>query len=114
VTLALVIFFLTLIGKLVIDVRLYLSGKPNKHILGPAIVFVALVACCWAAGWLSAGIWFLGYWILFNGSYAVLIGQKWGYLGTTAFLDRTERKYRWITPAKYAAFAVSIILYIFL
>jgi hypothetical protein len=106
---AVILFFLTLAAKLAVDVRLYLSGKPNRHTLGPVIVFVVLVACSWIAGWLTLPLWFLGWSILFNGLYNVLIGQGWWYLGTTARLDRFERRHPWVTIVKYSLFTATIL-----
>lgn len=110
---AVCLFAAVLIGKLAVDFQLYQSRKVNEHLLGPVIVFIVLVVCSFLAGWKSVGIWFMGYWILFNGFYAVLIGQKWGFLGTTSKLDIFERKNKWVTPAKYILFIGSVIFFIY-
>lgn len=108
---ALLIFVATLIAKLAVDVRLYLRGGVNKHRVGPAIVLVALVACSWLAGWTSTGMWFFGWWILFDGLYNKLIGQDWFFVGETAKLDKLQRKYPFLVILKYSLFAASIAFY---
>lgn len=109
---ALVIFLLVLIGKLIFDLHLYFSDKPNKHFIGPIIVVIALAICSWLAGWLSIQMWFLNWWMLFDGFYGLFIGHGFFYVGTTAKLDILQRKYQLLFWFKYIAAPVSIILYI--
>jgi hypothetical protein len=109
---ALAIFFVTLLIKLNYDVWLYKSGKRNQHLRGAVIVFLVLVGCTWNAGWLSAGIWFFGWWALFDTAYAILIGQKWYFTGNTPQLDKLQAKYPVLKWIKYAGLPASIILFI--
>jgi len=109
---AIILFILTLAGKLIVDLHLYFSGGVNNHVIGPAIVLVSLAGCSILAGWRSIPMWFLNYWILFNGLYAVFIHQSWGYLGTTSKLDIFESEHGWVTILKYILAVASIIYYI--
>lgn len=109
---AIVIFFATLVIKLAVDYRLWLKGKPNQHSLGPIIVFACLVICTWLAGWRSAGMFLFGWWAGFDSFIALLMGQKFYYVGNTARLDKWQR----INPAllwlKYAGAIVFTGLFI--
>ena len=106
----LVIFLVTLVAKLNYDLWQYHSRKTINHAREAAVVFILLTVASWLSGWISAPMWFLGFWILFNGIFNILIGQKWGYLGSTAKLDILETKYKWITAVKYALFIASVII----
>lgn len=111
---ALIIFFATLVIKLAVDYRLWLRGKTNRHLLGPIIVLTCLVVCSVLAGWLSTPMWFFGWWAIFDSLYALLIGQKWYYTGSTSKLDKwqaTSPALKWL---KYVMVPVSIILYVML
>lgn len=109
---ALVVFTLTMAIKLAIDLKRYQSGKPNRHILGPAIVFTALIACSWLSGW----IWVLGWFFTWNAVFDTLWGtlalREPFYIGTTAWLDRLQRKYRVLQVLKYLLAITSIVLYV--
>lgn len=109
---AVVLFVVTLALKLAFDIKLYFSGKKNRHQLGPALVLVSLVTCSYFGGWHSTPFWFFAFWNLFDVLYAFLIGQAWNYVGTTAFLDRMQRKYLAVRILKLAGLAISIILLI--
>lgn len=94
------------------DVRLYHSRKVNKHRLGAAIVLFALIGASWVSGWLTTPFWFFGWWLIFDACYNILIGQKWNYIGETAWLDRMQRKYPAVTWFKYLGFIASIVILI--
>lgn len=110
---ALLLFIACLAGRLAYDTWLYQSRKVNNHVVGPAITLVVIVACCWLAGWLSIPMWFFGFAAIFDPSYAVLIGQKPGFLGTTAKLDRLQHRYPPLVWVKYIGAVVAILLFIF-
>lgn len=110
---ALVIFFVALVTKLVIDYNLWLKGTPNNHKLGPALVLIALVGCSWLAGWHSTPMWFLGWTCLFDPAFAIMIGQKWYYVGETATLDKIQRKRPILQTLKYVLFIGSVIFFIY-
>lgn len=105
---ALLIFLAALAGKLAFDLHLYFSNKTNKHTTGPAIVVVILLVCSWVAGWITTGVWFFGWWIIFNILYALFIGQDWNYIGNTSKLDKFERKHTWVSVVKIFVFVASI------
>lgn len=107
-----VIFGVTLITKLNLDYRQYLKGKPIRHALEAAIVFVLLIVASYFSGWAAAPMFFFGFWILFDGCFNVLIGQPWGRIGETAALDKAMRKYPVLVWFKYIGFIASIIFFI--
>lgn len=109
---AFVIFSCTLIGKLIFDLHLYYSGEANKHTLGPMIVFIALVVCSWLGGWITIPMWWFGYWAIFDTLYAVCIGQKFYYVGTSAWLDKMQRRYPVLVYIKYGGAILGIVLFI--
>lgn len=109
---SLAIWFASLVIKLALDVKLYHSRKVNRHSLGPTIVVIALSGASYLSGWQSAPMWFFGFWACFDPLYAILIGQKAGYLGTTAKLDRLQNHYPIIKVLKYLLAIASIIYYV--
>jgi hypothetical protein len=109
---ALCLFAAVLIARLIYDVHLYMSGKPNTHFTGPVITVAVLIACTVLAGWLSGPMWFLSFWAIFDPAYNLLIGQKAGFIGTTAGLDQLQHKYPFLVWVKYCGAVVSIILFI--
>lgn len=111
---AVAIFIMTLIGKLLFDVHLYYSGRSNEHTLGPLIVLIALIACSWVSHWYYLPGWMSLFWACFDPLYAVLIGQKWHFVGSTSFLDRLQHRYPFIACVKYILGVTSLILFIVL
>lgn len=109
---ALVIFVLTLAGKLAFDLHLYYSGGVNHHLTGPAIVLVCLIGCSWLAGWLSTPMWLLGYWALFDSLWGLFTGNGAFYLGTTAWLDILQNQYPALQVAKYVLAAGATTFYV--
>jgi hypothetical protein len=104
------IFILLIIVKLAFDVRLWLNNRQNRH-RWAWLVAIVLLVCSWQAGWESTGIWFFWYWIIFDGMYNILIGEKWWYIGETAWLDKMQRIYPFLVYVKYAGAILSIIFY---
>lgn len=96
-----ILFTLTLAGKLIIDLSLYNSGGVNNHTLGAVIVFVALSACSWLSGWRSIPMYFFVFWALFDPLWGLFTGNGLLYIGTTAKLDILQRSYPVIQVAKY-------------
>lgn len=109
---AIAIFILTLVIKLIVDVRLYNQGKTNHHSWGPGIVAGCLATSCYIAGWHSIPMWLFSYWALFDTLYAILIKQKWYFIGTTAKLDILQHRYPVFRVLKYLLFIASIIYYV--
>lgn len=107
-----VIFALTLIVKLVFDLKQHNSGKPINHKLEAVFVAVALTGASFLAGWKSAPMFFFGFWVLFDGLFAVLIGQSFFYVGTTSALDKLQRKYPFLRVVKYVLFVGSVVTFI--
>lgn len=120
-----ILFIATLIVDLITDYRRHLKGTGINHTRGAILRLIGLVP----AGiflsfsktfqvlphiWVVPLLMICMYWIIFNGFFNVLIGQKWGYLGTTAWLDRKEQEYPWLTPGKYIGAVASIIMFIIL
>lgn len=108
-----VIFAVTLIAKLNLDYWQYLKGKKINHALEAVFVTIALGVASFFAGWISAPMFFFGFTCLFDPAFAMLIGQKPFYVGTTAKLDILQRKYPFLQVLKYILFVGSIILYIY-
>lgn len=98
---AIILFVLTITGKLIIDLNLYYSGGVNNHTLGAAMVVICLVACTLLAGWRSSVMWFFGFWALFDSLWGLFTGNGFLYLGTTAWLDQLQKEHHWIQIAKY-------------
>lgn len=111
---ALIIFFATLTGKLLIDLKQYHSRKKINHAAEAFIVACLLTLASFFAGWISAPMWFLGFWCLFDPAFALLIGQQFFYVGTTSKLDILQSKYPLVLILKYFLFIGSIILFIWL
>lgn len=108
---AIIIFILTIAGKLIIDLHLYYSGGVNNHIIGPAIVLISLGVCSWISGWRSIPMWLFTYWALFDSMYGIFIHQGFFYIGTTAKLDILQRHYLIILWMKYILSIASIVYY---
>lgn len=98
---AIILFVLTITGKLIIDLNLYYSGGVNNHTIGAAIVFVSLGVCSWLAGWRSIAMWFFVFWMLMDSLWGLFTGNGFLYLGTTAKLDILQRDYPVIQVLKY-------------
>lgn len=122
--LATLIFFVTLITDLITDYMLYLKGKPVKHFSGAILRFIGLIPAGFFFSYYHGDIVFLRlitaipmmlltYWVLMDSIFGKLIGQGFGYLGTTSALDRLQRKNTWLVWAKYIGAVVSIAAYIF-
>lgn len=109
---ALILFILTIAGKLWFDLHLYFAGGTNNHILGPAIVVVSLAVCSWLAGWYSIPMWLFVYWAVFDSLYGLFIGHGLLYIGTTAKLDILQHKYGFLQALKYLLAVASIIFYV--
>lgn len=111
-TIALLIWLAAFVAKLWRDVWLYRNGKRNRHTIGPALVVVAIAAATYFGGWITLPLWGFGWWALFDPAYALSIGKHPSFLGTTAKLDRLQRKYPFLVYLKYALFIASIIFYV--
>lgn len=107
-----IIFIVTLAVDLWTDVRLYFKKKKVNHFRGAALRLIGLVPACWLMGWISAPMLFFAYWVLFQGLYNKLIGKEWDFVGTTAKLDRFERKNPWFKWVRYAGLIISIAIYV--
>lgn len=102
-----------LIGRIIYDVFiLYFGGKVNKHTIGPGITVVVIIVCSILAGWLSGFMWLFAFAAIFDPAYALLIGQKAGFLGTTAKLDRLQHRYPWLVWTKYIGAVCFTLLFI--
>lgn len=109
---AIILFTLTLAGKLIVDLSLYYSGGVNNHTLGAAIVFICLSACSWLSGWRSIPMWFFGWWAIWDTLYALFIGQDWNYIGNTAWLDKLQINYPALQWFKYIVATVTTGMFI--
>lgn len=109
---AFILFFAMMALKVGADVKLYQLRKVNKHVLGPALVLLGLIACSILAGWVSTPMWFFCWWVLFDGVYNLFIGQRWTFIGTTAKLDILQRKHPVLVWVKYLGAVLSVILFI--
>lgn len=119
------IFTLTLTIDLITDYRRYLKGKAINHRRGAILRAIGLLPA-WVclslhqhSGWLFWAVLISGmlaftYTCIFDPVFSILIGQKPFYVGTTSFLDRLQRKYPWLLPAKYGLAILFIIIYIIL
>lgn len=104
------IFFLVLAVDLFTDVRLFYKKKKVNHTRGLILRLIGLAPGIYLLGWLVIPAMGFLYLILFNGFYNVLIGQRWGFIGSTAKLDRLQAKVpKWI---KYAGFVVFLLIYL--
>lgn len=106
------IFVLVLATDLFTDVRLYYRKRKVNHSRGAVLRIVGLVPAVYFLGWIAIPAMGFIYLILFNGLYNVLIGQKWGFIGTTAKLDKWQRRNKWFSWFKYAAAIGFTILYL--
>lgn len=109
---ALILFVVTIAGKLLIDLLLYFNGGENNHLVGPAIVIVSIGVSSWLAGWRSIPMWLFGYWAVFDSLYGLFIGHGLLYIGTTAMLDVLQRDHPWIQVTKYVLAVASTIFYV--
>jgi hypothetical protein len=96
------------------DVRLFYKKKRVNHFRGALLRLIGLIPAVYLLGWLSIPM--IGFWYmtLFNGVYNLFIGQRWEFVGTTAKLDRIQRKHNWLRYVKYAGLILSTILYFLL
>lgn len=108
----LTIFIVVLAVDLFTDVRLYYQKKKVNHTRGAVLRCAGLAPAVYFLGWPAIPAMGFTYLILFNGLYNVLIGQKWGFIGTSAKLDKWQRRNKWFSWFKYVAAIGSIILYI--
>lgn len=106
-------FLVCLTVKLVVDIKQFHSRKTINHGLEAVFVFVALAVLSLVAGWKSAGIWFFGWWCIFDLLWNVLVGNPPFYVGTTAALDKLQRKYPVLQYVRYVLFIGSIIFFIY-
>lgn len=97
----LAIFILVLAVDLYTDVRLFYKKRKVKHGRGAVLRCIGLAPAVYLLGWLAIPSMFFWYLILFNGFYNILINQKWEFLGTTAKMDKWQRKNKWFKPFKY-------------
>jgi hypothetical protein len=109
---AIILFVVTLVGKLVVDLNLYFNNAVNYHIFGPAVVLIVLAACSVLSGWRSIPVWLFVWWSVFDSLYGLFIHQVFFYVGTTARLDILQRTYPWIIWLKYIGAVASVIYYI--
>lgn len=108
----LTIFTIVLTIDLFTDVRLYYQKKKVNHTRGAVLRCIGLAPAVYFLGWIAIPAMFFVYLILFNGLYSVLIGQKWGFIGTSAKLDRWQRRNKWFSWFKYLAAIGFTILYL--
>jgi hypothetical protein len=109
---AIIIFVLTIAGKLSFDIHLYFAGGVNNHIEGPIIVFICLIGCSLLGGFTSIPMWPLVYWPVFDTLYALFIGQGPFYIGTTAKLDILQHDYPVLQVLKYVLAIASIVFFL--
>lgn len=105
------IYALTIVVDLFTDVRLWYKDQKVNHFRGAALRLIGLIPACWLIGWAVIPLALFLYWILFEGMYNVLIGQKWWYIGETAKIDKLQRKYPAIKILKYVLLIFSILFY---
>lgn len=99
--------------KLAVDLQQFHSRKTINHALEAVFVAIALAALSFLAGWKSAGIWFFGWWMVFDFMFNVLVGNPPFYVGETAWLDKLQRKYPVLQFARYVLFIGSVIFFIY-
>lgn len=100
-----------LIGRLIYDLHLYFSGKPNRHLIAPLITAGALVGCVLLAGLSSAPMFIFGFWSIFDSLYGIFIGQGPLYVGTTAKLDKLQHSYPILKWIKYLGAIAGVIVF---
>ena len=103
------ILILTIGVDLITDVNLYYKKGKVNHVRGAALRLICLAPASYLMGWQFIPLILFAYWILFEGFYNLLIGQKWNYVGETARIDKLQRKYPVIYWLKYIGLAGSII-----
>jgi hypothetical protein len=109
---AIILFILTLAGKLVIDLHLYFSGGVNHHTIGAVIVLAILVGCSILSGWKSSFMWFFNFWALFDSGWGLFSGNGFFYIGQTSKLDLLQHQYPFLQVLKYLLVVISIIYYV--
>lgn len=109
---AIIIFILTLIGKLIVDLHLYFSGGINNHTIGAIIVLVSLSSCTILSGWKSLFMWFFLFWALFDSGWGLFSGNGILYIGQTSKLDILQHQYPMLQIFKYLLAIASTIFYI--
>jgi hypothetical protein len=116
---AIVITALVLAVDLITDYRLWLKYrnevKPEgsvKHKYGAWLRLAGLAAPL-VLGWpfLSIAICFV-YWVFFDGIMNILMRENFFRIGTTAWLDKQQRKYPIIVWVKYIGLIGSVTFYI--
>lgn len=83
-----------------------------KHKYGFWLRLAGLIPAFILAGWFIAPIIAFAYWHLFDGILNLLMRESWFRIGTTAGTDTTQRRYPWVTWAKYIGLIFFIALYI--
>jgi hypothetical protein len=104
----LIIATATLVADLWTDYRMYLTGKPVNHIRGAWLRLIGLVPAALLIGWPGV-VTLFSYWAIFDVCYALLIGQKWNYIGTTSWLDKQQRVFPGLVWLKFIGAGASII-----
>lgn len=107
----LAIFAIVLAVDLFTDVRRYYQKRKVNHSRGLVLRLVGLAPAVYLIGLESIPMLGFGYLVLFNGLYNLLIGQKWEFVGTTAVLDRWQRRNPWFKWSKYAGLIISTVIY---
>jgi hypothetical protein len=104
------IWIATIMIDLVTDHRLRLKKRPVNHARGALLRLVGLVPATILIPFEAIGIVWFGYWVAFEGLNNLMNGQKWGYVGETAWIDKMTRKYPVIKWLKYIGLAASIVI----
>lgn len=109
----LLIYLLTLTVDIITDYRIWLHKKTVNHKRGALLRLIGLVPAMWLLWW--EGVLLLpAYWMLFDAVYGTLIARTPLYVGTTAWLDRLQRRYPWLMVAKFALGTGGIVAFIIL
>lgn len=108
---AIALFILTIVLKLIVDLHLYHSGGTNNHIIGPIIVLASIGVSTYLAGWRSIFMWLFVFWAAFDSSWGLLTGNGFFYVGTTAKLDILQRSYPFVLWLKYLGAIGSTFFY---
>lgn len=108
-----ILFALLMAAKLVIDYRQWLNKRRIDHdieaaVLAALLIVPALMLYPW---WLSYPMLAAWAWLIVDLGMGLLLTRDPFYIGTTAKLDRLQRKYPVIRVAKYLLPVILTIIY---
>lgn len=95
-------------------VDLYTDTRPSvkvNHLRGWLLRLIPYAFCIIMDGFIAAPLAFT-YWALFDTGYGIIVHRNWLYIGTTAWLDKLQRRYSDTRELKYLFGLIALTGYI--